>query len=69
MQLAIDALCFVILGQNDVQAAGLLDRWVKLDIGAAAGHVSRNCDAAGLSSAGDNLGLLAILARVQDDGL
>ena len=56
----------MILRQDDVQAAGLAHRRVQLDIGAAAGHVGRDRDPPRLTGAGDDLGLLAILSRIED---
>jgi hypothetical protein len=69
VQLAIDAMRFVILRKDDMQAACLRDGGVQLYVGAAASHVSGDGHSARLPGAGDDLGLLAVLSRIQYDRL
>ena len=64
-KLAVDALGFVELGKNYMQAAERDDLGRELDIGAASRHVGRHGDAARLAGAGDDVGFLLVLARVQ----
>ena len=53
------------LGAEDVEAADLLDALPQLDVDAAARHVRRDRDRAGLACVDDDLGLARVLLRVQ----
>ena len=59
----------VILGQDDVQAPCLSHLGMKLDVGAAASHVGSNGDPTRLPRASDDFGFLAVLSRIEYDGL
>ena len=54
------------LRADDLQSAGSLGILIKLDIGAAAGHVSGYGDSAMLSRIGDDLGFKLMELRIQD---
>ena len=66
-ELAVDAARVVVFGQDHVQAAARGDALAEHDVGAAAGHVGRDGDAARLAGARDDLGLVAVLLGVQHD--
>src|SRR3989454_4093681 len=56
-KLAVDAPCVVPLGREHVQAADLGNFGAETDVGATAGHVRGDGDAAALTCLGDHLGL------------
>ena len=65
-ELAVDALGFVELGANDVQAADVEDARAEADVGAAAGHVGGDGDFAELAGGGDNFGFAFDVLGVED---
>ena len=65
-QLVVDPARLVPLGAEHVEAAELADAVAELDVDAAAGHVRRDRDGAGLARVHDDLGLALVLLRVQD---
>ena len=65
-ELVVDAARLVALGAEDVEAAELAHLVVDLDVDAAAGHVGRDRDGAGLAGVLDDLGLACVLLRVED---
>ena len=65
-QLVVDPARLVPLGGDDVEAAELEHALAELDVDAAAGHVRRDRDRAGLARVLDDLGLARVLLRVQD---
>ena len=64
-QLVVDPARLVPLGGEHVEAAELDDALAELDVDAAAGHVRRDRDRAGLAGVLDDLGLALVLLRVQ----
>ena len=64
-QLVVDAARLVALGAEDVEPAELDDALAELDVDAAAGHVRRDRDRAGLAGVLDDLALALVLLRVQ----
>ena len=65
-QLVVDAARLVALGAEHVEAAELAHALAELDVDAAAGHVGRDRDRAGLAGVRDDLGLALVLLRVED---
>ncbi len=65
-QLVVDAPRLVALGAEDVETAELEHALAELDVDAAAGHVRRDRDRAGLARVLDDLGLARVLLRVED---
>ena len=68
-ELPIHAPRLVPLSGNDMKPAELGDAVAEPDVGAAAGHVSRDSNPTWLSSAGNNFGFLTVLARIEYDSL
>ena len=64
-QLVVDAARLVALGAEDVQAAELDDALAELDVDAAAGHVGRDRDRAGLAGLEDDLRLALVVLGVE----
>ena len=67
-ELAVDATRLVVFRQDDMQAARAAHRRVQLNVCAAAGHVGCDRDAARLTRTRDDLGLRAILSRIENHG-
>ena len=65
-ELVVDAARLVPLGAEHVEAAELEHALAELDVDAAAGHVRRDRDRAGLARVLDDLRLARVLLRVQD---
>ena len=65
-ELGIDAGAVVQFGDQDEQASQCGDACPQADIGAAAGHVGGDRDAADLAGLGDDLGFVGELAGVED---
>ena len=64
-ELPIDALRFVQLGADDVQAAKLVDAFAEADVGTAAGHVRGDRDFALLAGLRNDFGFLRDVPCVQ----
>ena len=67
IELAIDAAAVAVLGQDHVQPPARGYSGPEHDIGAAAGHVGRDGDAAGLARLGNHGRLLRILPGIEHD--
>src|SRR4029078_4527338 len=65
-QLGVDAPRLVALSPEHGQPADVEHALAELDVDAAAGHVRRDRDRAGLAGVRDDLALALVLLRVQD---
>ena len=65
-QLPVNAPCFVALGADHVQTAGLRHPGTEFDVGAATGHVRGNRHRAALAGARDNFRFLLVILGVED---
>jgi hypothetical protein len=65
IQLAVDALGIVQFGQDDVQPTTIGHTRSKLDIRSAARHVGSDSDTTRFARAGNDLGFVLILSRVE----
>src|SRR6185369_15526902 len=65
-QLAVNATGLVTLGGKNVEAANPGNAFAEFDVRAAARHVRRDGDCAPLAGAGNDLGFLLVILRVED---